>query len=1086
MHTSSEESGSEVSEDEYEVEYKINSITQSTSWAPGGTGQFGNMKFIWEPEGNLTKYGSAGLVDRFWKEWPKKRYSRPLVGTGYRATADLLIEERKRFLANRPKDQLVRGLDRPKKSSSRPVLIGDPESDDDILAPTEDEEEDDEDILRSSSSEDIPLNKVSRSKPTSTSSSARVRSKAPLRATSSAGKRLIVPQKARPSVSHPTVPTSSGSAKLSYPAPTVKATKIAKEPIVHSRRGKKPVREEMQAGSISKDFGGIGTKGKQVERAGEIMALGRRGSGSAGPAPIPKPTNVYSGISMRKTGQGSGSNAPNTSTGAGPSRVGSGMPVDSPMEMSPVGMLQRQASVPELPTAQLIDDFVSGIQAEIQPEVQSPRDSLFDDPGNEEDQPLPQMDLDIDFGAFGMNSPPPVFEPLVPSGPQPQLEPEPAPAPALARPTISTDIPPARSHLDNLAHANTPSPLVQGLVLQSPVSAIPPLQPGQWHWTGDLFVTTQELVASAGGSGDGEPKTKDTRHRVCEVVIRDPAIPDEAGTKIFTSTLGSYIKGQITIQNMSDLHMLYTELGAGAFELTQAAWMVHTDAGENADLDLWRGVLRKMETTMQGTIVKIYNANNVQTTRHLLLVPCTLMRKFRRLQPFIPVAKHFESRTGGFAVVMCRRVQNMVEPEPRPLLAQKLPEYWQQIPPELHGQLRGARCLVFPSPDSEPESGVLHAELAKCNAVILDALDTGGHAEAVFVHRAWVWQLSGVLGLTHRRKRPTRRFYVFGSGGLWTASEWDVREIWLVGGMVTFTPAALLEDPSVVNRVVETIQNNVTWHAYIEPKVIGTLTLRKHDEHVAFVLEKVLDEIAFSNDFAPFPLALTSPPRRGLIEEFEWVDAQYARVDKTSEDLRKSCEEEVINAYEKEMEVSKAAQETAPKAKPKEPGVNNGGWGGDVGGWGESGGGGGGGGGWGDTNTSGWGTSTTNENTGWGDTSGGWSDPSGAANGWGSPPQSQAGRGSPGPNTPLGPNAEALTQVDPSKIASDERIREMSDAVIEGLKTMQIQPCFMREIRRFIVIDSKARAKEKEGRSSKIEVEVVTAEQFIADFMVNG
>ncbi|KAG9103530.1 hypothetical protein FRC06_010106 [Ceratobasidium sp. 370] len=1045
MHSSSEESGSDISEDEYEVEYILGSRWNGTVWEyEVHWYMYPSESDTWEPEENLTKYGSAGLVDRFWKEWPKKRYSRPVVGTGYRATAEFLIEERKRFLANRPKDQSVKGLDRLQKSSNKPILIGDPESDDDdILAPTEDEE-DDEDILRSSSSssEDIPLNKFSRSKPARTNSSARVRSKAPLKATSSTGKQPIVPQKTRPPVSHPTAPTS---AKLSYPPPAVKPTKIAKEPIVHSRRGRKPVREEMQAGSISKDFSAIGTKGKQVERAGEIMALGRRGSGSAGPVPIPKPTNVYSGLSMRKAGQGSSNNAPTTSAGAGPSRIGSGTPVDSPVEM-PLSGLQRQ----ELSTTQLIDDLVSSVQAEIQPEPQSPRDSLFEYVGSvlvkvallltfngglsdEGDQPIPQMDLDIDFGGFEMNSP--VLEPLPPPGPQLEPQPAPPPIPALApaRPIVSTDTPLARSHTDNSAHAYTPSPLVQGLVLQSPTSVIPPLQPGQWHWTGDLFVTTQEPVGSADGRGDGKPKTKATHHRVCEVVIRDPVIPDETGTKIFTSTLGSHIKGQITIQNTSDLHMLYAEIGAGAFELTQAAWMVHTDTGEDADLDLWRGVLRKMEATIQS---------------------------------FAPIVEHFRPRTEGFAVVMCRRVQNMVGPEPRPLLAQQFPQHWRQIPPELHDQLRGVKCLVFPSPDSEPESGFLHAELAKCNAVILDALDTGGQAEAVFIHRAWVWQLSGLLGLTHRRKKLSRRFYAFGSGGLWSVSEWDVREIWLVGGMVTFTPAALLEDPSIVNKVVGAIQNNVTWHAYIEPKVIGTLTLRKPDDDVTFSLEKILDEIAFSNDFAPYPLALTSPPRRGFIEELEWMNTQYARADETSEDLRKSCEEEVINAYEKEMEeTSKTTQETTPEAKPKEPEANGGGWGGNVGGWGGDGGS-----GWGDSSASGWGTSATNENTGWGDASGGWGSSSGAANGWGSPPQNRAERGSPGPNASPRPNGEApAPQVDLSQIASDERIRGVSDAVIEGLKTMQIQPCFMREIRRFIVIDSKARAKEKEGRSSKIE-----------------
>jgi hypothetical protein len=53
------------------------------------------------------------------------------------------------------------------------------------------------------------------------------------------------------------------------------------------------------------------------------------------------------------------------------------------------------------------------------------------------------------------------------------------------------------------------------------------------------------------------------------------------------------------------------------------------------------------------------------------------------------------------------------------------------------------------------------------------------------------------------------------------------------GGMVTFTPAALLEDPWIVQKVVNVMQDNVVWSAYIEPKTIGVLSLSKNnDEYV--------------------------------------------------------------------------------------------------------------------------------------------------------------------------------------------------------------------------------------------------------------
>jgi hypothetical protein len=121
------------------------------------------------------------------------------------------------------------------------------------------------------------------------------------------------------------------------------------------------------------------------------------------------------------------------------------------------------------------------------------------------------------------------------------------------------------------------------------------LTPGQWHWTGDLFVTTQEPILAANADEDSKLKTKSVHHRVCEIIIRDPVVPDEYETKVFTSTLKTYLNGKITIQNTTDLHLVYAELEHGVFEPTQAAWMIRTDTDDGADLELWRGLVRKME-----------------------------------------------------------------------------------------------------------------------------------------------------------------------------------------------------------------------------------------------------------------------------------------------------------------------------------------------------------------------------------------------------------------------------------------------------------------------------------------------------------
>jgi hypothetical protein len=44
--------------------------------------------------------------------------------------------------------------------------------------------------------------------------------------------------------------------------------------------------------------------------------------------------------------------------------------------------------------------------------------------------------------------------------------------------------------------------------------------------------------------------------------------------------------------------------------------------------------------------------------------------------------------------------------------------------------------------------------------------------------------------------------------------------------MVTFTPAALIEDPWAVKKVVEALEGKPSWETYIEPKTVGILSLK--------------------------------------------------------------------------------------------------------------------------------------------------------------------------------------------------------------------------------------------------------------------
>lgn len=129
---------------------------------------------------------------------------------------------------------------------------------------------------------------------------------------------------------------------------------------------------------------------------------------------------------------------------------------------------------------------------------------------------------------------------------------------------------------------------VRSLILRcSPT--VPPLQEGEWSWTGDLYLTTSEPIP------DDETTTKEVRSRACEIVIRGLVLSDDTPTKVFKSTFKNYIQGKITISGAMDLNLSHAIIASGALEPTQAAWMTCKDQEDSPEWELWDGLVHKME-----------------------------------------------------------------------------------------------------------------------------------------------------------------------------------------------------------------------------------------------------------------------------------------------------------------------------------------------------------------------------------------------------------------------------------------------------------------------------------------------------------
>ncbi|KAJ7293251.1 hypothetical protein C8J57DRAFT_1268515 [Mycena rebaudengoi] len=120
------------------------------------------------------------------------------------------------------------------------------------------------------------------------------------------------------------------------------------------------------------------------------------------------------------------------------------------------------------------------------------------------------------------------------------------------------------------------------------------------------------------------------------------------------------------------------------------------------------------------------------------------------------------------------------------------------------------------------ETAYLVSILNHCKAVRV-----GFKAEirAVFVHVGAVKSIHKMPYIVDRRGRTCSvHFYTYGTHETVHPEHWGVYEIYPVGGVVTFTPNALYEDPWGVINKMKIISQHPLWTCYLLPSVLGLAT----------------------------------------------------------------------------------------------------------------------------------------------------------------------------------------------------------------------------------------------------------------------
>ncbi|KAF9015377.1 hypothetical protein BDQ17DRAFT_1536047 [Cyathus striatus] len=120
----------------------------------------------------------------------------------------------------------------------------------------------------------------------------------------------------------------------------------------------------------------------------------------------------------------------------------------------------------------------------------------------------------------------------------------------------------------------------------------------------------------------------------------------------------------------------------------------------------------------------------------------------------------------------------------------------------------------------DPETKLLQAVLRECPG----ARDVGHKSDirVVFVHVGALRTLHKLPGLTERRLRvASLQFYTYGTHPTVCPEIWGIREIYPCGGIVTFSPSALLGDPITLLKQIRRLNQHDLWECYILPSALG-------------------------------------------------------------------------------------------------------------------------------------------------------------------------------------------------------------------------------------------------------------------------
>lgn len=108
----------------------------------------------------------------------------------------------------------------------------------------------------------------------------------------------------------------------------------------------------------------------------------------------------------------------------------------------------------------------------------------------------------------------------------------------------------------------------------------------------------------------------------------------------------------------------------------------------------------------------------------------------------------------------------------------------------------------------------------------------------LFVHVGSIQTLAQAPHIIERRKQQVVQIFTYGTHHTVAPMQWGVREIYIMGGAVTFGPGLVKDAYGAARRIAEMANEHPTWTAFITPSVLALAMYEVYGENPLQVFDE--------------------------------------------------------------------------------------------------------------------------------------------------------------------------------------------------------------------------------------------------------